>query len=119
LDMRQQYLEGGVNLVEFDLLRDGIRVGSARNVASDAYYVASHTPSNGRSNYWSFGLRSPIPVISVPMLPNHPELRLNLRECLDRAYRDGRYALSVTYQQPALPPLSPADAEWARTLTAA
>jgi hypothetical protein len=64
-------------------------------------------------------VRDPLPTIPVPLQAPEPDVSLNLRDCLDRAYLEGRYAEELNYHHPADPPLRPADAAWAAQLVAA
>ena len=65
---------------------------------------------------WPFGIRDSLPTIPIPLLPPDGDVPLDLGVCLERAFEESRFDLKVNYQQPTEPPLSPADAEWARSL---
>ncbi len=118
LTKRVDYLMAGVNLVEIDLLRAGQRISIGHEFPEIADYYALVCRANQmpRGEVWFFGVRDELPKIPIPLLPGSPECTLCLRECLDRAFEEGRYDEDIDYHQPAIPPLSPADAEWAKQL---
>jgi hypothetical protein len=65
---------------------------------------------------WSFTVRDPLPQIPIPLGAGDADVMLDLRGCLDRAYKEGRYEEEIDYGQPASPPLSSADSAWAHRL---
>ena len=56
------------------------------------------------------------PSIPIPLLSPDPPAPLELGQALRTAYERARYDLRVDYRQPPVPPLSPADAAWAKAL---
>jgi hypothetical protein len=121
LTKRVDYLTAGVNLVEIDLLRAGQRISIGHDFPANANYYAlvcrATQMPNGEA--WFFSVRDPLPNIPVPLLPGDPDCVLNLRECLERAFLEGRYDEDIDYSEPPIPPLSPADAQWAKQLMSA
>jgi Protein of unknown function (DUF4058) len=67
------------------------------------------------AEFWPFGLRDPLPTISIPLRPGDSDARLDLRSILDRVYDESAYE-NYIYQRPPEPPLSADDATWARAL---
>jgi hypothetical protein len=118
LTKRVDYLTAGVNLIEIDLLRAGQRISIGHEFPANADYYAlvCRADQMPRGEVWFFGIRDELPKIPIPLLPGSPECTLCLRECLDRAFEEGRYDEDIDYLQPAVPPLSAADAEWAKQL---
>ena len=119
LTKRIDYLTAGVNVVEIDLLRGGERLPLGRPFPGSAHYYvlvarAAHWP---QADAWFFSVRDAFPIVPIPLLPNDADCSLNLRECLDRAFDEGRYSDELDYHVPAQPPLSAEDAAWAGELT--
>jgi len=118
LNKRIDYLAAGVNVVEIDLLRGGQRLPIEGDVPPhcDYYALVCRAQQMPTGGIWPFDVRDPLPEIPIPLLSADGDVPLDLRLCLDRAFEESRYDLKLSYQQPPDPPLSPADAEWARTL---
>jgi hypothetical protein len=57
-------------------------------------------------------LRSPLPTISIPLLPEDPEIPLDLQAAFRAAYEPSLYDRRLPYDQPLEPPLSAADEAW-------
>jgi len=117
---RGEYLASGINLVEIDLLRAGVRppLGDPPPPMADYYVLLSRAVERPKVGIWPFALRDPLPRIPVPLDPGVPEPWLDLRTALDRAYDEGRYARQLDYSQPPDLPLREPDATWARDLLA-
>lgn len=113
-----EYIAGGVNLVEVDLIRVGEFV-----LAAQLDVIA---PKN-RKHYmmcvrrvlrpqfaaiYGAGLRDRLPTIPVPLRPKDQDVALNLQELIDLCYERGRY-FKIDYQRPLEPPLPSDDAAWA------
>jgi hypothetical protein len=120
LSKRIDYLAAGVNVVEIDLLRGGQRLPIEGDVPpnGDYYALVCRARQMPTAGIWPFGVRDPLPGIPVPLLPADGEVPLHLRTCLDRAFEESRYDLKLDYQEPPVPPLSDADAAWAKELLA-
>jgi Protein of unknown function (DUF4058) len=119
LTKRVDYLTAGVNLIEIDLLRSGQRIpiGYEFPANADYYALVCRADQMPRGDVWFFGVRDELPRIPIPLMPGIPDCILCLRDCLDRAFEEGRYDEDINYNEPAVPPLSAADAEWAKQLT--
>jgi len=115
---RQEYIAGGIGLVEIDLLRAGQRPPLGRPVPTiPDYYVLVHWGwEKGHFGIWPFGLRDPLPPVHVPLDPDVPDVILDLRACMDHVYDFGRYGEQLDYSRPPSLPLRKADATWARKL---
>lgn len=115
---QRECLQGGVNLVEIDLLRSGKRilaVPPARIPPSHrtAYQVCVTRGSRPRTyEVYRAALREPLPVIRVPLRPADADVPLNLQALVDRCYHHGRYD-DIDYRAEPNPPLEPAEAAWA------
>jgi hypothetical protein len=118
LTKRIDYLTAGVNLVEIDLLRGGPRLplDDLQSRAFDYYAMVCRAPQMPAAGFWPFTVRDPIPQIPIPLTPAESDVMLDLKPCLDWAYQQGMYEVNVNYNRPPIPPLSSADAEWAKQL---
>lgn len=63
-----------------------------------------------------FTVRQRLPRVRVPLTGDDPDVVLDLQAVFDRCYDAAAYARSLDYRQPPVPPLRPADAEWADAL---
>ena len=117
---REEYIASGINLVEIDLLRAGVRppLGDPAPPISDYYVLVHRGNEPGRLQIWPFSVREPIPATSIPLDPGVPDLTLDLRACMNHVYDVGRYSRQLDYTKPPLPPLREPDAAWVRELLA-
>jgi hypothetical protein len=115
LAKRADYLAGGVNLVEIDLLRGGpkLPLGEPAPRRSDYHVLVGRAASAPRVELWLFGLRDPLPTVPVPLDPGRGDAELSLSDCFRRAFDEGPYARVLDYTRPVSPPLSETDAAWA------
>jgi hypothetical protein len=118
LSKRSEYLASGVNLVEIDLLRSGARppIGKPEPTAGDYYILMCRAEEYPKATVWAFTVREPIPPFQVPLRKDDGDVLLDLRPCLDRAYKEAGYAAQINYELPPSPPLRLTDAEWANDL---
>jgi hypothetical protein len=121
LAKRNGYLASGVNLVEIDLLRAGLRPPLGENPPDpSAYYViVSRGTRPENAGYWPIGLRDRLPDFPLPLDAEEPDLLVSLQRLLDGCYDGGRFARRIDYTSPPQPPLPEPDATWARELLAA
>ena len=121
---QRECLQGGVNLVEIDLLRSGKRVLAvppARIPPSHrtTYQVCATRGSRPRTyEVYRAALRVPLPTIRVPLRPTDADVPLNLQALVDRCYHHGRYD-DIDYRADPHPPLEPWEAAWANEWLAA
>lgn len=114
LDKRRQLLASPSHFVEIDLLRGGPRLPlEVRPKRCDYYALVSRVESRPVVEFWRLGLRDPLPTIPVPLKAGDGDVWLDLKDVLDRVYDEGTFADEV-YATPPEPPLSPADAKWAK-----
>ena len=120
LAKRGECLAAGTNLVEIDLLRDGVRLpfGTSRPPVADYYILVSEAERRPSADIWAFTLRQPIPIFPIPLKAGMQPVPLNLKRCLDLVYDEGNYPIKVDYSKPPIPPLNRPDAEWAASLFA-
>lgn len=122
LKKRDELKQGGVSLVEIDLLRAGKRLTP----------VPSHLiPDSHRTPYqvcvrrgWQIAtvelyrvpLRERLPAIRIPLRETDADVPLDLQALIDQCYRNGGYDDDLDYRSPLEPPLEADDAAWADAL---
>ncbi len=119
---QEELLNSHTHLVEIDLLRGGVHstavpIERAIHAAGPFdYHVCIHRFHDWEDfHVYPIALHEPLPVISVPLLPQDPQIDLNLQNVFDRCYDGGAYHRVVRYAQDRLePPLRPEQAEWAK-----
>ena len=115
LAKRLQVLGSLAHLVEIDLLRGGPRM-PLKNLPKCAYYVlVSRAEERPQAGIWPIQLRDVLPVIPIPLRTPDDRASLNLQDLLHRQYDAAGYE-DYIYSGTPRPPLSPADASWARRL---
>ena len=106
-----------VNLVEIDLLRVGKSVTLSRPrwvpLPSLPPYHASiwRATHPEQLEYYGFPLQKRLPRIPVPLRAADADVKLDLQELVNLAYRRGRYD-DIDYSQPTDPPFEGEDAQW-------
>jgi hypothetical protein len=122
LRKQEELKEGGVTLVEIDLLRTGSRVLS---VAFDRVPEGHRTPyaacvrrgwKNLEFEYYRIPLRERLPAIAIPLRQADSDIALDLQALLDECCDEGRYVEDIDYREEPDPPLDPDDASWADAL---
>lgn len=122
IQKQREYLAGGVNLAEVDLIRNGIHtiavpLGNIPPHSRGAYYVCVRRNSHPKEAFVNgFSLREPLPTVRIPLRPADSDITLDLQSLIGMAYDRGRYAGAIDYSVDADPPLGPADARWADEL---
>lgn len=114
IQKRQELLDSEVNLVEIDLLRAHPPMPYADEVDSDYRILARHRARLNRARLYPFGLRQPISIFSLPLLPDDQEPLVNLNELLAGVYERAGYDLVIHYDEPPVPPLREQDVAWAK-----
>ena len=122
LEKQRELADGGVSLVEIDLLRAGQRVLNARPEQIRLDYRTTYQICVRRgyepeiSEVYRAPLRERLPPIPVPLRPSDPDVPLDLQLAVERAYENGDYDASIDYTTDPDPPLLPDDAAWADAL---
>lgn len=121
LSKRRELLEGGVHLVEIDLVRQGnwralLRPHVCPPEAVTAYWVTVRHPPGSVAYLYAAPLASRLPDVRVPLRPEDPPAVLPLQQLVEQVYANGRYGRTIDYRQPLDPPLPPEDAAWAERL---
>ena len=119
LEKRLELLRSKVNFVEIDLLRGGKPMPlKVPPPASDYRILICRPKRNPSADLFRFSIRTPIPTISIPLLPGDAEPDLELNDILHALYERAGYDLSIDYQQPPQPRLRKEDKSWASTILA-
>lgn len=119
LQKQQEYLAGGVNLVEIDLIRDGIFTVATtqKNIPErrrTPYLVCVRRRVRlGDAEVYPIPLRETLPTIHIPLRPSDGDITLNLQQIMETCHIRGRYAATLRYDAPPDPPLEGDDARWA------
>jgi len=122
LQKRDELKQGGVSLVEIDLLRAGKRLLA---VPSDRIPDSHRTPysvcvrrgwENTTMALYRVPLQERLPTISVPLRQTDQDVSLDLQPLVDQCYRNGGYDDDIDYKAPLDPPLGPDDAAWTDAL---
>ena len=118
LRKRKHILDSNTNLVEIDLLRAGkpMPITTRQPVKSDYRILISRGKSRPVAKLLAFGLRQPIPLTPIPLLPKDREPTLDLNAVLHALYDRARFDLLLDYTKPTVPPLDEKDAAWARAI---
>ena len=114
---RQRLYQGGVHLLELDLLRRGTRAIIHPRLPASDYLLALTRARSESTELWPLSLRHSLPTITIPLREGDTEVPLELGEALTATYDEAGYDLSIDYRSTPPPPaLSAADAAWAQDL---
>lgn len=110
---RREVLITATSLVEIDLLRGGRPMEMEPLPASDYRVLVSQAWERPWAALFSFGIRDPIPPVTVPLRQGEAAPLLPLGALLVEVYDRARYDLSIDYRgAPPEPPLPPEDRAW-------
>jgi hypothetical protein len=113
------YQEGGVNLVEIDLLYSWEQVYLAASRGFSPSLDHPYTVSIWRAGkpdrvfVYRAGWRDRLPVIPIPLRQQDPDAILDLQSVLNETYRKGRYAYLIPYGAAPSRPLPSPEQDWA------
>lgn len=119
---QQDLLQGGVSLVEIDLLREGQYVLA---VSADLLPPTYQSPYRicvfrgyrpDQAEVYRASLRERLPTISIPLRESDPDAYLDLQELINHSYENGGYEVDINYRLDPSPPLQGEDAVWADSL---
>ena len=111
---REAVAQSPAHLVEFDLLRGGLRLPAAPLPPADYFAIVSRRETRPKAAVYAWTLRDPLPTIPVPLKKGDPDVPLDLQTALTTVYDRARYDLSLDYSADLQPPLTEADAQWAQ-----
>ena len=119
---RDCLLDSGVNVVEVDLTRGGNWRGMllpqrSSGTMATPYRSVTRVASEPDAAYLEpIDIRKPLPALPIPLRESEAPADLPLQPLIDQAYRNGRYAQTIDYSKPPVPPLDEEDAAWADSL---
>ncbi len=98
LAKRQQIIQTKVNLVEIDLLLEGERMPTVEPLPKGDFYVFV-ARGNRRPivEVYAWTLEKPLPTVPIPLLPEDPDVLLNLQEAYEQTFQRGRYDVILKY----------------------
>ena len=115
---RAAYRDGGVNVVEIDLIRDGDYLVLAPEALipmsrRTPYVVSVWRVSQPAVKFaYPCPLRQPLPRIPVPLRAQDADAVIDLQGLIELCYARGRYHARLDYRAEPEPPLAPPDAAW-------
>lgn len=80
----------------------------------DYYVYVGRANRRPRGQIITWPLPSPLPTVPIPLLPDDPEVPLDLQAVFRAAYGRSLYDRRLPYEQPLLPTLPPKDETWVR-----
>jgi hypothetical protein len=116
---RLEIMNSPAHWVEIDLLRGDTSLDPLvlnRLRPHDYYVHASKAEERPRGKVWLIPLEQPLPTVGVPLRSPDADAPLDLQSVLATAYDRAGYDLTIDYRRPPVPPLSKAQAKWAKTL---
>lgn len=117
LEKREVVLSTRTSLVEIDLLRSGEPMPTvSAPVVSDYSVLISRPRRRPKADLIAFSVRDPIPAFPVPLRRGEEEPSVDLGKVLHALYDRASYDLRIDYHREPVPPLGPAEAEWAAAL---
>ncbi len=122
LRKQEELRDGGVSLVEIDLLRAGGRVLPVPVERLPQEYRTAYQVCARRgwrrveAEVYKVPLRERLPVIGIPLRETDDDAPLDLQALIDQCYRNGGYDEDADYERDPDPPLDRADARWADDL---
>lgn len=114
---RTRLYQAGVQLLEIDLIRRGIRPIRLPEFPQTPYLVVLTRSYARMIELWPTRLQDPLPMLPVPLSPPDSDVPLELGAALATIYDEAAYDLSIDYTTPPPPPpLSQEDAAWMKIL---
>lgn len=119
---QRESLDAAINLVEIDLLRGGrhtvaVPPGAVDHLRPYDAMVCSYRPVKPWGfEVFAWSLRETLPAITLPLLPDSPEVEIDLQAAFTRTHNAGAYDRLLDYNRDPTPPLAPEDAAWADAL---
>ena len=114
LAKRRRLLLSPAHLMEIDLLRKGQRVPMQQPLPTAPYFVfLSRAEKRPMTEVWPISLTQPLPVVPVPLLPDDPDILLDLQQIFTAVYDLLGFDLAFDYSQAPEVPLDEKEAAWA------
>jgi hypothetical protein len=116
MEKRREIMASEVHWVEIDLLREGAPSVVPILKPSDYHIFVSRSDDRRHIRCWPVDLRQKLPVIGIPLKGSDADVPLDLGAILSNVYDQASYGHVIDYRKPPLPPLTPANARWAKRL---
>lgn len=119
LEKRQDVMRSTIHWVEIDLLRGKPileRHVYERLVPHDYCVHVSPVGQRPKGRIWTIRLDDRLPVVGIPLRTPDADAPLDLQAVLATAYDLAGYDLTVDYAKEPIPPLTKAQALWAKKL---
>ena len=123
LAKQRETLASATHLVEIDLLRLGphtlaVPESLSRGRGPYDYLVSVCRARAPRTEFELYPrrLRDRLPRVALPLAAGDPDVTIDLQAVLAQTYEAGSYRLTLNYASPCVPPLFPADQDWADAL---
>jgi hypothetical protein len=113
-DKREELLRTGVNLVEIDLLRLGVKPLTIEPLDPKTDYCALIHRANrkGQAEVYEWALRNSLPPIRIPLTDGDPDVHLPLQQAFATVYDFNAYELTLKYAEGSLTALKAGDSEF-------
>jgi hypothetical protein len=118
MEKQQEVRQSNTHLVEIDLLRGGHHAVAAppdwlRKLGTYDYLVCVERAwRRGRFEVYRRMLRQALPVISIPLAGDDPDVPLRLQDAVAQVYEAGSYRDRIDYKQPCSTPLTDEEQAW-------
>jgi len=83
--------------------------------AGDYYAIISHAKRRPKCEVYAWTLSDKLPVIPIPLKLGDADSSVPLQDVFDIVYQRARYDLSVKYDAPLDPPLTPDELRWVQS----
>lgn len=117
---QKELKEGGVTLVEVDLLRSGRPVSSiGRDRIEESgtpYHICVRLGWEPIYHFYPVRLQDRLPKIAIPLRKTDAPVTLDFQSLIDRVYKNGAYDRDIDYKETPEPPFTFHDAAWADSL---
>lgn len=119
LRKQRELMDGGVSLVEIDLLREGDWVLAMPRAWLKPYQQTPYRALVQRATqpraaeYYPLALTERLPAIRIPLRAADEDVPLDLQALIDKCYANGGYD-DIDYTQPPDPPLTAQESRWAK-----
>ncbi len=119
LRKRESIFRSDAHLVELDLLLGGKRLPMHEDLPpGDFYAVVSRSDRRPICDVYAWALPRELPVVPVPLIEPHADLRINLSSVFGVAFERGRYHRRLKYKSPPSALVRPEIADWVRKVAA-
>lgn len=121
LEKQAEYRDGGANLVEIDLLRDGrptfeFSEDTRRRLGDWRYIVLVTRRETATREIYCFPLKSRLPRFKIPLTPDAADVVLDLAVPFQQAWESGPYPEFLRYDEPPPGELREDELEWCRRI---